>query len=143
MEFQSTLALTQVRKADTIFHRRNDNVRYLNDKLSPLSDVLRLPYYSKGVSYLAYPLVIKNPKVISRLYLRRELESRGIETRPLFGCIPLQQPAYSFLAKRYAGKLPNAEYVGANGFYIGCHQYLSKSDLDFIVSVFKRVLKGK
>lgn len=141
MEFQSALGLTQMKKADEIFQKRNHNVKYLNEGLSNLQDVLQLPYYSQDVSYLAYPIVIKNPDRIARLKLRRALEKEGVETRPLFGCIPTQQPAYSFLKKQYEGKLPNAEYIGSNGFYIGCHQYLQKGDLNYIIKVFKQIIK--
>ncbi|MBU1125975.1 MAG: DegT/DnrJ/EryC1/StrS family aminotransferase [Candidatus Omnitrophica bacterium] len=140
MEFQAALGLSQLKKADEIFQKRNMNVFYLNEGLSDLFGILRLPLYSKDVSYLAYPIVIGDPKKIDRFTLRRELEKRGIETRPLFGCIPLQQPAYSFMKKEYQGKLPHAEYIGRHGFYIGCHQYLSKKDLDFVIKVFHEIL---
>ena len=143
MEFQAALGLTQLKKANQIFKKRNNNVKYLNEGLSGLSDILQLPCYSSDVSYLAYPIIIKNPKIISRLKLRRDLEKKGIETRPLFGCIPTQQPAYSFLEEEYTNKLPNAEFIGKNGFYIGCHQYLSQKDLDFIIKVFYEILKPK
>lgn len=141
MEFQSALGLSQLNHADEIFQTRNHNVKYLNSGLSGLSEIIQLPFYSEHVSYLAYPVIIKKTNVITRFKLRRALEKEGIETRPLFGCIPTQQPAYRFLKNRYKDKLPNAEFVGANGFYIGCHQYLKKDDLDFIISVFKKILK--
>jgi dTDP-4-amino-4,6-dideoxygalactose transaminase len=140
MEFQAALGLTQLKKADVIFDKRNHNVKYLNQGLAELEGILQLPYYSKEVSYLAYPIVIKDVNFISRLQLRRQLEKNGIETRPLFGCIPTQQPAYGYLKHKYEGKLPNAEYIGRQGFYIGCHQYLSKKDLDYIVRTFKTIL---
>ena len=91
---------------------------------------------------MAYPIIINNPKAISRKAIRNKLEEAGIETRPLFGCIPTQQPAYLHLKKKYDGMLPNAEYLGRNGFYIGCHQYLKRRDLDYIIKTFKRILKG-
>jgi dTDP-4-amino-4,6-dideoxygalactose transaminase len=141
MEFQTALGLTQLKKADWIFKRRNENVRVLNEGLAPLSDCLTLPLYSPRVSYLAYPIVIKDTARISRLILRRALEREGIETRPLFGCIPLQQPAYAHLKKKYTGKLPVAEYAGANAFYIGCHQYLAKDDLEYIIHTFKKIVE--
>jgi perosamine synthetase len=142
MEFQAALGITQLRRIDDILRARRENVRYLNDGLEAFGDVLQLPLYSPDVSYLAYPLVIKKPLVISRKALRHALEGSGIETRPLFGCIPTQQPAYAHLRKKYLGRLPNAEYIGANGFYIGCHQYLTKQDLDLIIAAFRRILKG-
>jgi perosamine synthetase len=49
-----------------------------------------------------------------REIIRRELEKNGIESRPLF----------------------NHHY----GFYIGCHQYLTKEDLDYVLQVLRRIL---
>jgi len=93
MEFQAAIALVQLEKIDEIIKKRQRNIEYLNRNLKELSHILQLPLYSEEISYLAYPVVIKNPGIISRKELRSELEKRGIETRPLFGCIPTQQPA--------------------------------------------------
>lgn len=141
MEFQAALGLVQLEKVKDILQRRKYNVRYLNRGLESLKELLQLPRYSDDISYLAYPVIIKKPNIISRKMLRHKLEKAGIETRPLFGCIPTQQPVYAFLKKRYKGRLPNAEYVGLNGFYIGCHQYITKDDLDYIIHTFKSILK--
>ncbi len=141
MEFQAVLALAQLEKADWIMKRRQENVKYLNEGLDSFSNILTLPLYSEDVSYMAYTLVIKDPDKISRKTLCHRLEKRGVETRPLFGCIPTQQPAYTNLKKSYKGKLPNADYIGLNGFYIGCHQYLTPDDLDHVIKSFKKVLK--
>lgn len=140
MDLQVAIALTQLEKADWIVNRRSLNVKLLNTGLEKHSDVLQLPVHSINVSYLAYPVVIRKPEKISRKKLRSELEKRGIETRPLFGCIPTQQPAYSMWKRDYEGKLPNAEYAGKHGFYIGCHQYLSQDDIDYIIKTFDEVL---
>ena len=85
MEFQATLGLVQLKKAEEIFQKRSFNVNYLNNGLKVFSDILQLPPYSQDVSYLAYPVIIKDTQLVSRLFLRRELEKVGIETRPLFG----------------------------------------------------------
>ena len=141
MEFQSALALTQLKRIDWIIKQRQENVRYLNENLGEYSNLLQLPMYSSEVSYLAYPIVIKKPELISRKELRDKLEKKGIETRPLFGCIPTQQPAYAYLSGSYERKLPNAEYAGLNGFYIGCHQYLEKKELKYVIEAFSDILK--
>ncbi|GBD97527.1 UDP-4-amino-4-deoxy-L-arabinose--oxoglutarate aminotransferase [bacterium BMS3Abin06] len=141
-EFQAALALSQLNKIDRIINRRRYNVKYLNEKLLGFSDIFQLPVYSEDVSYLAYPIIIKRPKKLPRKKIMRELEKKGVEVRPLFGCIPAHQPAYRYLKKKYDRKLPNADYAGRNGFYIGCHQYLTGDDLEYIVQVFNEVLKG-
>lgn len=141
MDIQTSLALSQLKKVDLIISKRQENVKYLNDSLSEFSDTLQLPEYSKDVSYLAYPIIIKKESNISIKNLISKLEEKGIETRPLFGCIPTQQPSYSYLKGEYEGKVPNAEFVGSNGFYVGCHQYLKNEDLEYIANSFKEILK--
>ncbi|MGR3174113.1 MAG: DegT/DnrJ/EryC1/StrS family aminotransferase [Candidatus Scalindua sp.] len=139
MEFEAALGVSQLKKADFIFEKRQNNVRFLNERLDKYSDDLQLPAFSKDVSYLAYPIVIKEHSKFTRKYLREELEKNGIENRPLFGCVPTQQPAYKYLQVKYEGKIPNAEYIGKNAFYIGCHQYLNQDDLEYVVSIFEKI----
>lgn len=141
MEFQAALGLIQLSKVEQIIEKRLANVKYLNERLSHFHKYIKTPVISDNISYLAYPLTVKRKSGISRWWLTSNLEKHGIETRPLFGCIPTQQPAYSYLKNEYIGKLPNAEYIGKNSFYIGCHQYLEKEDLDYVINTFERIFK--
>jgi len=143
MEFQAALGLTQLTKADWITKRRSENVKYLNEGLKKFTNILKLPIFNQNVSYLAYPIVIKDSNKISRKGLRKELEQQGIETRPLYGSIPTQQPSFKYLKNKYIDKLPNAEYLGKNAFFIGCHQYLNHEDLDYIIKVFRNILNNR
>ncbi len=140
-EFQAVLGLTQISKCDEIIRQRQENVKYLNEGLAKYSDILRLPTFSKTVSYLSYPLIIENSSV-PRKKIREALAEKGIESRPLFGCIPTQQPAYSSFKSKYAGKLPKAEFLGRNGFYIGCHQFMPREQLDYVIKSFGEILSG-
>jgi len=94
-----------------------------------------LPKCRTNVSYLGYPIIVKKGNVVK---IRHELEKRGIENRPLFGYIP-NFPI--FKSKIRDRSLPNAEYIGKYGFYIGCHQYLETEDLEYIYKQFKDILK--
>jgi CDP-6-deoxy-D-xylo-4-hexulose-3-dehydrase len=140
MEFPATLGICQLRKADWIFARRLENVRYLNERLAKYDNLFYLPPYDENVSYLAYPIVIKEGAGFSRFWVRDKLREKRIESRPLYGCIPTQQPAYAYLKSKYQGKLPVADYVGGRGFYIGCHQYLTRDDLDYTCQAFEEIL---
>jgi len=139
-EFSTALANVKLKEMDEINSKRRANVYYLNDGLRQHFETLQLPKYSEDVSYLGYPLIVKKG---NRKDITRKLEGKGIETRSLFGCIPTQQPSYKDLKKEYEGKLPNVEYVGKNGFYIGCHQYLDKDDLDYVIKSFDEVINDK
>jgi CDP-6-deoxy-D-xylo-4-hexulose-3-dehydrase len=139
-ELQAAIAIPQIGKADAIVLARQQNVQTLNEKLGPFSDIFQLPLYSDDVSYLAYPLVIRDARW-SRAKIMKSLEKSGVETRPLFGSIPTQQPAFRYLRERYKDRLPNADFVGANGFYIGCHQYLEKSHLEHVAKAFSALVR--
>jgi dTDP-4-amino-4,6-dideoxygalactose transaminase len=139
-EFPAALAVSQVKQADSIFLKRLSNVKYLNEHLEQFSELFYLPVFSEDISYLAYPIMLTEGCAFSRKWIRKELENRGIENRPLFGCLPTQQPVFAHMRAEYRSKLPNANYVGENAFYIGCHQYLEKADLDYIVKMFEAIL---
>ncbi len=138
-EFQAVLGLTQISKVDGIIRQRQENVKYLNEGLAKYSGIFRLPVFSESVSYLSYPLVIEDDSV-PRKKVREALAEKGIESRPLFGCIPTQQPAYSALKAKYDGILPNAEFFGKRGFYIGCHQFMGQDQLDYVIKSFGEIL---
>lgn len=140
MEFQAALGLLQLDNFDEIIKIRQANVKYINEKLEKYSDKFILPKYSDDISYLAYPIIIKKECNLVRDSFRKELGELGVESRPLFGSIPTQQPAYSSYKEEYDAKLNNADYLGEKAFYIGCHQYLTKEDLEYIVKVFEEVL---
>jgi dTDP-4-amino-4,6-dideoxygalactose transaminase len=141
MEFQAALGVLQLKRFDEIIRSRQDNVKYLNEGLKTFSDRLVLPKWDEAISYLAYPIVVRKGSGIEREALRKKLEKLGVENRPLFGSIPTGQPAYHDYKAYYEGKLPNADYLGENAFYIGCHQYLEKEDLDHIIDAFYEAMK--
>jgi CDP-6-deoxy-D-xylo-4-hexulose-3-dehydrase len=139
MEFPAALARLQLKKIDDNIERRYENVRRLNRGLKRLEDKLMLPTLDKRLSYMAYPVIIFQPGIRNKVLL--ELESRGVECRPLFGCIPTQQPAFGHLKHLYENKLPVAEYHGANGFFVGCHQYLTNDDVDYMSKVISETVE--
>ncbi len=139
-DFCAALGCAMLGKAEQIRKRRLDNVKKLNELLADFSDDLQLPLFSVDYSYLGYPVVIRKESKVVRGNFLKKLDREGVENRPLFGCIPLHQQAYSHLREQYLGRLPNAEYVGTHGFYIGCHQFLEDEDLEFVAKAFGRIL---
>jgi perosamine synthetase len=135
-EFSTAIANAQIARADEISTKRRENFKTLNALLEKHSDTIELPRYSGDLSYLGYPIVIRDIRTIGREQLQQRLEKHGVETRPLFGCIPLHQPAYRHLKDKYEGMLPNAKRLGSQGLYIGCHQYLTEEDLLFVSEAF-------
>ncbi|MCK4602522.1 MAG: DegT/DnrJ/EryC1/StrS family aminotransferase, partial [Phycisphaerae bacterium] len=132
----------QLCRADSIFAARQNNVRVLSELLEPFADHLVLPVLDENVSYLAYPIVVRENAPFTRGALCHELEKYGVETRPLFSCLPTQQLAFQHLRGKYEGQLPNAERLGRDAFYIGCHQFLTNEDMDHVAKAFRRSFDG-
>jgi dTDP-4-amino-4,6-dideoxygalactose transaminase len=137
-EFATTIANMRINQMDETNKKRREIVQYLNEGLKDYQSILQLPVYSEDVSYLAYPLILKKG---GRNLIMNDLTERGIENRSLFGCIPTQQPSMKKFKKEYEGRLPNADYLGENGFYLGAHQDMVKEDLDYIIDNFREILK--
>ena len=134
MEFQAALARVQLERIDENIERRRENVLNLNDKLKNVDETL-LPAFDENVAYMAYPIILNDG--IDRNKVLQSLERRGVECRPLFGCIPTQQPAYAHLRGMY---VPIAEFLGRQGFFVGCHQYLTDDDIDDMSNAIKEAV---
>ena len=63
----------------------------------------------------------------------------GKTVGPMASCVLMFEGARASIVdykNEHEGKLPNADYLGANGFYMGCHQYLTEDDLSYMVQAF-------
>jgi len=141
-ELEAALGIEQVALMDAIVKARRERLDYYNNHLARYEHHLQLfrraPY--EEISPLCYPLVVKSGAPFERGALTRFLEKSGVETRPAFGCIPTQQPAYRWMGYR-EGQFPGGEYVGSRGFYIGCHQNITSEDLAYVIEVFDRFME--
>ena len=140
-ELTAAVGLEGMERFEESFKKRKDNVYKLLELTQDLSDYC---YFIKEEEYEevsphAFPVVLKDEKFeCARLY--EYLESRGIQSKTLFGSLPTQHNAFRFLNYEY-GQFPVAEYVGNNGLHFGIHQYLSDDDLIYISDTLKGYFK--
>jgi len=141
-DMEAAIGLEQIERLDQIVQARRKNFFFLNEGLGQFCDYLGL--FEEGedewISPLCYPIMVSEEAPFTRRELVKHLECSGIETRPAFGSIPTQQPAFEYLGHK-KGEFPNAEAVGRRGLYIGVHQNLSGEDLDYIVATFAEFFK--
>jgi CDP-6-deoxy-D-xylo-4-hexulose-3-dehydrase len=140
-ELMAALAINRLKHAEEIISKRLSNVQYLNSGLEGTPG-LQLPPYDKNVSYLSYPVILTNEKINRDLFCSF-LTAEGVENRPLFSCVPTQQPAYEHLREKWLGRLPNAEWLGDRGFHIGVHEHLTKEELDTMIGAIKKCLESQ
>ena len=69
-----------------------------------------------------------------REMLMQQLATNNIQTRPIFSGNILRHPAFKNIInkKNRLNSFKNADYVMKNGILIGCHQGLSKKNINYI-----------
>ena len=126
-EMEAALGLGELDGWEDMIAKRQTNANYLMTELYweqaitfPVTNVF-------NHSFMFFPML-----VLDRDKLMLHLEERGIQTRTMMPLTnqPVTQP---YLTREY----PVAQYVNDHGLLIGCHQYLKKKDLDFIVKSIK------
>ena len=82
---------------------------------------------------MLYGLVVKRG---SKEKLVNYLEQHHIETRDLLPLV--NQPVYKkMFGDDLEDRYPVAKWLNRQAFYIGCHQYFSEEDLQYICDVFE------
>lgn len=135
-EMEAALGLAQLEKKDDNLNKRQKNAKYLISKLSIWDKYIQLPSYPKESehAFMMFPVVIKKGSGVKKKELVMYLEKNNIETRDMLPLI--NQPIYKKLFGDLESKYPVAKWINNNGFYIGCHPGLTKSDLDYIIDKF-------
>ena len=136
-DLEAAIGLESIEQFEENFNKRKNNLYKLLELTKELSDYcyfIKEEDYEK-VSPHAFPLVLKDEKY-DRDRLYNYLESKGIQCKTLFGSLPTQHNAFTFLGYNY-GQFPAAEYVGRNGLHFGMHQYITDDDLVYISNCLK------
>jgi dTDP-4-amino-4,6-dideoxygalactose transaminase len=130
-ELEAALGVAQLETWPVMIGQRQKNARYLISYIDKhLSEHLQTPSIAPGNthSFMMLPLFLEHG---DKWKLCDWLESNGIETRE---CLPLtNQPVYNINQDLY----PEAKWINEQGFYIACHQGLSKADLDWMLDMLQ------
>ncbi len=131
-DIEAALGLSQMAGFWDIFNKRRENILRLIEKTRDLQD--HAWFNTEGadekVCGHAFSVTLKDPR-FDAAEMKRYLEAEGISCKRNFGSMPTQHTAFSHLGYKI-GDFPEAEYVGDNGIHLGCHQYLTEDDLDYI-----------
>lgn len=140
-EMEGALGCAQLEVASKILAKRKANAQYLLKNLQPLKKYLQLPYHPPHAqhAFMMFPIVIKQSGRFGKTQMVNYLENYGIETRDMLPLI--NQPFYQRQFKIKQSDFPVADWINQNGFYIGCHQEMGKSELDYIISVLNKFFK--
>lgn len=129
-ELEAAIGLGQLEQWESIVRARKGNAKHLLDRLQPLEDRLQLATVprDRDHAFMLFPIVLRHG---SKRELVNYLEEHQIETRDLLPLV--NQPVYrTMFGPDLESRYPVAKWLNASGFYIGCHQYLSAKELEYI-----------
>jgi dTDP-4-amino-4,6-dideoxygalactose transaminase len=140
-EMEAAIGIGQLERADAIIRRRKEIADRLTRGLSKFSDEIQLPVCppDRTHSYMLYGITVKND---TKVKLVNHLESLNIETRDLLPLV--NQPIYRRLyGDNLEDQFPVARRINHSAFYMGCHPYMSKEEVDFVIAAFENYFRYK
>lgn len=146
-EFEAALGLAQLDRLPTILEKRRKNAVLLERLLSSVwwngvDGALQLPLtiaVNREHAFMMFPIVIKDDSIDRDLFCLY-LERHGVETRPLMPL--LTQPIYRKMWGDRSERYPVAHAAQTRGFYVGCHQQLSKTDIEYLARTIEAAVKA-
>lgn len=137
-EMEAAIGLSQLNRKDSIIKRRKEIAATYLRGLRDLSEYLKFQEAPKGVEnvYMLFGIVLDDE---DKTKLVNYLEENGIETRDLLPLV--NQPVYKSYFTKKQIDYPVATKLSKSGFYIGCHQYLSDKDVNYVIKKFHDFFK--
>ncbi len=136
LDLQAAMGRVQLKKVAKTKLARKKNFNYLYKHLQQFP-ALVLPEWEDDadICWFAFPLSTYG----ERGPLVKFLEKNGIETRSMFAGSIIRHPAYKEIGYRSTVTSDSeCNWILEHSFWISCHPRLSKTDLEYIVSVFKK-----
>ena len=144
-EVGASFGIEQLKKFRSFSMLRNRNFKLHYEFFKKLDKYFTVPKINKNIktNFLAYPVILKSNSKFSRKDFQVYLENNKIQTRPIFTGNTLRHPAFKSLVsnKNKLNEFKNSDYIMKYGLLIGCHQGLSKNNLNYIHKKISKFIK--
>lgn len=133
-DMQAAVGLAQLQRLPKFIERRKQNFQRLSEALQGLEEFFVLPKATPNSdpSWFGFPLAVRGDSDLTRQSVIRELETRKIGSRLLFGGNLVRQPAYQGVDFRTVGDLPITDFVMNHAFWVGVYPGLTDEMIDYI-----------
>ncbi len=141
-DLQAAVALGSIDDWLETFAKRHDNVTGLRELVEGTEDKA---WFTEEAEHdmnapHGFSITLKPAYEGHNIAFQCALDKASIHWKSNFGSIPLHG-AYSYHRRR-PNEFPNARYIGFHGLHVGCHQYLSLDDLEYMGKTIRTFLEG-
>jgi CDP-6-deoxy-D-xylo-4-hexulose-3-dehydrase len=144
-DMQAAVGVVQLEKLPSFVEARRRNFAYFRERLSGLSDVLRLPEPTANAvpSWFGFLAVVKPGTPVTRDSLVAALEAARVQTRMLFAGNLVRQPCFDEMRAtgsgfRQIGDLANTDRLMNDAFWFGVYPGMTEVHLDHICSTIEQ-----
>jgi CDP-4-dehydro-6-deoxyglucose reductase, E1 len=147
LDLQAAMGLEQLKKLPSFTQKRKENFNRLYSFIKPYEKWFILPKSLEKAdpSWFAFVLTVKDDAPFKKVDLVKFLESKMIETRPLFGGNILEQPGYknSNFPHRVVGGSNVSDKILRDTFFVGVAPVIDERRMDFMIQSFKEFFISK
>ena len=122
LEMSGAIGIEQVAKLPRLIEERRRNGLLLQQHLSDHPDLMIQREIGKS-SWFGFSLVIRPGSTMTRSMLMQRLEALEFEYRPIVSGNFARKEVVRYFDHSIFGDLKNADYIDANGLFIGNHHY--------------------
>lgn len=131
LEMSGAIGQEQLKKLDQIIEGRRDNAIYFQEQMVD-HPVFKIQQEVGVSSWFGFSLILQDGIPVSRKEIVEKLDSLGFECRPIVGGNFAKNEVMKYFNYEISGDLANADYIDANGLFIGNHHYPIKEAIDTI-----------
>ncbi|MFQ6072442.1 MAG: DegT/DnrJ/EryC1/StrS family aminotransferase [Methanosarcinales archaeon] len=137
-DISAAIGLAQLKKLDTFNKTRQENAKYLTNKLKHIKGIIT-PFIKDNCKHVfhQYTIRVTEDFGISRDQLVKILNNKGIGTGVYYPIPINKQPLYQKLG--YKDNIPISEKVAKQVISLPIHPKITKKDLDYISEIIKKL----
>lgn len=144
-DMQAAVGVAQLKKLPAFIEARKKNFEFYVKELRDYEHLFVLPqkHPKAEPSPFGFPLTVKKDAGFTKNEIVQHLETRGIETRMLFGGNLVRQPAYVKRKFDKIGDLRGADEIMNSTFWIGVYPGLTEEMRQYVAQCFHDFVKQK
>lgn len=135
-DLHASIGLGNIDDFGNIWETRKKILTVLQDQLSQYRLISWFSEQERGDINSPHAFSISFKTENSIIPMQTFLDDSNIEWKRNFGSIPEHPSFFKFFNGRGKKRYRNAEWVGNNGLHVGCHQYLTDNDVDYMIDRF-------
>ncbi len=138
LEMSGAVGIEQLKKLPEFIRARRENARYFIETFKDL-EFVEIQEEIGQSSWFGFSLILKEQNEISRRDVVELLTRNSIDCRPIVsGNFLKNQSVLQHFNYEVRGSVENAEYLDAQGLFVGNHQVCIKPQIDHLAMVMAR-----